>query len=134
MLALVEVFFTPLHSVVTLVTLSLLSLPLASLLSSRSRSRSRALSLSLLSHTRVSHSRVFFLSSFSHARLPVFATLTRVHSLSLSISRTRVLSPSLASPALSRESSLLSFSLSLARLHTPSRCSCGRRPDAKDTS
>jgi hypothetical protein len=61
MLALVEVFSTPLHSVVTLVTLSLLSLPLASLLSLRSLS----FSLSSFSHTRLPLARVlslFFLS------------------------------------------------------------------------
>jgi len=67
--------------------LSLLVLPLASVLSSRSRSRSRALSLSLSSRTCVSHSRVFSPSlSFS-----LFLVLPpRALSLFLVRSHTRV--------------------------------------------
>jgi hypothetical protein len=76
MLALVEVFFTPLHSVVTLVTLSLLS-------SSR-ESTLPTFSLSLACS--------FSLSSFSHARLP-FARVLSLLFLSLSFSSQRRVLP-----------------------------------------
>ncbi len=76
MLALVEVFFTPLHSVVTLVTLSLLS-------SSRESSLP-TFSLSLACS--------FSLSSFSHARLP-FARVLSLLFLSLSFSSQRRVLP-----------------------------------------
>ena len=76
MLALVEVFFTPLQSVVTLVTLSLLS-------SSRESSLP-TFSLSLACS--------FSLSSFSHARLP-FARVLSLLFLSLSFSSQRRVLP-----------------------------------------
>jgi len=83
MLALVEVFFTPLHSVVTLCILSLLSLLLSLFFLSLSSSSSlssfshahlplaRVLSLFFLSHSSSSS-----LSSFSHAHLPLARVLS----------------------------------------------------------
>jgi len=85
--------------------LPLLSLPLASVLYSRS------FSLSPFSHARPPLARVLSLSLSAHARLP-----SRVFSLSLSLSLSLPLVLVLASLAPSRECSLLSFSLSLLPL------------------